>query len=184
MPSPRDFRGSRLALARLLIDGSKTASEIAQELGRPTGSIFGLLKRMLAEQLLLTDTAGPTRGTRYSLAPDAREALSEMEREKIVPGAISSGQQLLLIEPPERLTATQRVLAEDWIAGLVTWAVEVNGGWLLAIDTESSYPLQRLRMALEWAGASSRELSAKDVLSGGELCDRATWLLEDLEQSR
>lgn len=184
MPNPRDFRGSRLALASTLLDGSKTASAIAHALDKPTGSIFGLLTRMVAEELLVADTGSPTRGTRYSLLPAARQVLKEMERDPMRPGTISVGQRLLLIEPPAALTPVQRVLAEDWVAGFIDWAVEGGGGWLLGVRTEDSYPLQRLRMALEGAGAVSRELPAEAVLSGDELTARAVWLLEDVEQSR
>jgi hypothetical protein len=107
-----------------------------------------------------------------------------MERETVATGAVTSGQQLLLVEPSAGMAAVQRVLAQDWITGLVAWAAEVCGGWLLAVDAESSYPLQRLMMALEEAGAASRSLPVNGVLSGDELRDRASWLLEDLEQSR
>ena len=66
------------------------------------------------------------------------------------------------------------------MTGFIDWAVEGGGGWLLGVRTEDSYPLQRLRMALEGAGAVSRELPAEAVLSGDELTARAVWLLEDV----
>lgn len=184
MLTSRDFRGSRLLLAQLLLDGSKTASELAQALGKPTGSVFGVITRMVGDGILTADTESPARGTRYSLSVTARQVLRAMERQPTAPGAIAAGQQLLLIEPPARITEVQEVLAQDWIAGLVVWAVEVGGGWLLALDAENTYPMQRLRMALEAVGAASQDLSARSVLSGEELRDRAEWLLDDVRQSR
>lgn len=184
MLTPQDFRGSRRPLAQLLMGGSKTASELAQAQGKPTGSVFGVITRMVGDGILVADTESPTRGTRYSLSAPAREVLRAMERPPPEPGVIGVGQQLLLIEPPARVTEVQEVLARDWISGLVVWAVEIGGGWLLALDAESTYPMQRLRMALEAVGAVSQDLSARSVLSGKELRDRAEWLLDDVRQSQ
>ncbi len=161
-----------------------TASELAQALGKPTGSVFGVITRMVGDGILTADTESPARGTRYSLSVAARQVLRAMDRPPAAPGTIGAGQQLLLIEQPGRITEVQEILAQDWIAGLVVWAVEIGGGWLLALDAESTYPTQRLRMALESVGAASRELSARSVLSGQELRDRAGWLLEEVRQSQ
>lgn len=184
MLTSRHLHGTRLLIAQLLLGGSMTASELAQAAGKPTGSVFGVITRMVTDGILTADTESPARGTRYSLSATARQVLRAMERPPAPPGTIGTGQQLLLIEPPARVTEVQEVLAQDWIAGLVVWAVEVGGGWLLALDSESTYPMQRLRMALEAAGAVSQDLSARSVLSGEELRDRAEWLLDDVGQSR
>jgi hypothetical protein len=183
MPTSRDFRGSRFAIAQALLPGSKTASAIGVALDKPTGSIFGLLRRMVGEGLLVADTDTPERGTRYLLAPAARETVTAMEREPVAPGTISPGQHLLLVEQPSGSAGVQRVLAQDSLADLVSWATEIAGGWLLAFDGESSFPVQRLRIALEAVGATARELSIDGVLSGVELRDRAAWLVEDFDRA-
>lgn len=183
MPSPRDFRGSRRELVLAFSDGSKTAHEAGRALGRPTGSIFGVLKRMHAEGLLVADTDPPSRGTRYELAPGVREALRDAEAEASAVGTLERGQRLLLVDHPSDPIAAQRALSRESLAGSVAWAAEVGGGWLLALAPEvsSSYPLQRLEAALSQAGAACRQVHVTDLLDGDELRDRACWLLEDLE---
>lgn len=160
-----------------------TASEIAATLDRPTGSFFGVLRRMVADGLLVASTGTPTRGTKYSLSRDVRELLSAMDREAAAIPAVRANQQLVLVDRPESVTAVQRVLAQEWISGLVAWAAETQGGWLLALDAESSFPANRLGAALEAAGARSRPLRIDDVLAGAELRDRASWALEDAERA-
>jgi DNA-binding MarR family transcriptional regulator len=183
MATVKDFRGSRLALAETLLEGSKSASEIARALDKRTGSIFGVLRRMVAEGLLLADTGQPERGTNYALTREARETVEEIQREVPQPGLITPGQRLIFVEAPAGLTAAQRILAGA-DGELIEWAIETGAGWLLALRSEDSYPVQRLRMAFESAGAGSREVSAEAVLSGEELATRARWLLEDLESSQ
>jgi len=182
MLSSRDFRGTRLAVSLALLQGAMAASQLARHLGKPTGSIFGVLRRMVADGILEIDTDAPTRGTLYSLTPAAREILREVEREPDAIGRIERDQKLLLVESPAAMTTAQEVLAEGRASNLIVWAAETNGGWLLSLDTDSSYPVYQLRMALETAGAPSRELSVGDVLSGAELQERGAWLLEDVEQ--
>jgi DNA-binding MarR family transcriptional regulator len=184
MATVKDFRGSRLALAETLLEGGKSASEIAAALGKPTGSIFGVLKRMVAEGLIIADSGEPQRGTHYLLSPEASTTLEEIQREAPQPGRIAAGQRLIVIDPPDALAAVQRIFAGA-DAQLIEWAIETGaGGWLLALRSEDSYPVQRLRMAFEAAGAKSREVSAVAILSGEELAKRAQWLLEDAESSR
>lgn len=183
MATVKDFRGSRRALAETLLEGGKSASQIASALGKPTGSIFGVLKRMVAEGLIVADTGEPQRGAHYLLSPEARTTLEEIHREAPQPGRITPGLRLIVVDPPEQLTAVQRIFAGA-DAQLVEWAIETGGGgWLLALRSEESYPAQRLRMAFDAAGARSREVSAIAVLSGEELATRAQWLLEDVERA-
>lgn len=183
MPLPRDFRGSRRELVLAFSDGSKTAHEAGRALGKPTGSIFGVLKRMHAEGLLIADTDPPGRGTRYELAPGVREALRDAAVRASVTGIVQTGQRLLLVDHPSDPVAAHRALSRESLAGSVAWAAEVGGGWLLALapDVSSSYPLQRLEAALSQAGAACRQVHVDDILGGDELRDRAGWLLEDLE---
>jgi DNA-binding MarR family transcriptional regulator len=170
-------------LARALGEGELTVSEIAELIDKPPGSFFGVLKRMVGDGLVVTDSGAPARGTRYSLSAVARQLLRTAGGEHISPGAVEPSQKLMLVGSPGDLPRAQKVLAQDWISSMIAWAAEVEGGWLLGLDLGSSYPEQRLRMALEEAGASVRQLSIDEVMSGVELRNRATWLLDDLAQS-
>jgi len=182
MATAKKLRGSRLALAEILIEDSKSASEIGRSLGKPTGSIFGVLRRMVAEGLVIADTGKPERGTLYALSPEAQQQLEEIHSEAPQPGRIVQGQRLIVVEAPDAPTGVQEVFAGP-DAQFIEWAAETGaGGWLVALTSEESYPAQRLRMALEAAGAKSREVLAGNVISGEELLSRAQWLLEDVER--
>jgi hypothetical protein len=147
--------------------------------GKPTGSFFGVLRRMVADELVDASTGTPTRGTRYSLSRDVRELLLAMDRQAAAIPAVRAQQQLLLVERPDDMVGVQRVLAQESVSGLIAWAAETQGGWLLAVEAESTYPLTALAMALQHVGVTSRPLRIDDVLSGVELRDRAMWALED-----
>ncbi len=183
MTSQRDLRGSRRELAAVFADGPKTAHEASKELGKQTGSIFGVLKRMHSEGLLVADTDEPTRGTQYTLSQDGRELLRESMTREHVPGALVDGQQLLLVDRPDDVISVQRIFARASVSGAVAWTAEVASGWLLALDPEStsSYPLQRLELELAGRGITCTPLHVTGLLSGRELRSRASWLLEELE---
>ena len=59
----RDFQGSRLALALIFGGRRLTLYEVAKALGKPSGSVQGLLRRMVADGLVLADSDPPVRGT-------------------------------------------------------------------------------------------------------------------------
>lgn len=186
MAAQIDLRGSRRELALVLADGPRTAHEVSKTLGKPTGSFYGVLKRMHAEGLVLADTDKPTRGTQYTLAPDAHEALRDKDEERPGVGILHTGQQLLLVEQPDDPIAIHRILSRPSISASVAWAAEVGGGWLLALSPElsGSYPLQRLELALAHAGIACRQIHVTGLLRGEELRDRASWLLEELGLDR
>jgi DNA-binding MarR family transcriptional regulator len=183
MAAATPLRGTRLTLADALREQAQSASEIGRALGKPTGSIFGVLSRMVREGLVIADTGAPQRGTLYSLAPATRTLLAELDAQTPQPGLIADGGHLLIVQQPDSMIELQRALASA-DAEHIKWAVETgDGGWLLSIDSDESYPVQRLRMRLEAAGAKTREIHALSVLSGQELLTRAEWLIEDMETS-
>lgn len=180
MSSPGELRGSRRAVARTLSDGERTASEIARALERPTGAVFGLLKRMTSEGLLATDTAAIARGTRYRLSQSARLALDEVDAEADRPGMLRQGHRLLLVEPRAGCFGeVQAILADPEFTATLAWAVETGAGWLLVTRAEAAHPFQRLRALLDRV-ARCEALVVDSVMSGGELSERAQWLLEDI----
>jgi hypothetical protein len=160
-----------------------TASEIARTLDRPTGSIFGVITRMLKDGLLLVDTDEPTRGTRYSLAPAAFAMPSEPQRGPPKPSVIQPGQQLLLVDQPPDRARAQKVLGENRLMERVVWGAQIAGGWLLAIDDGDTELVENLQMALEAAGSRCRLLPVTEVSTGLELRTRAVKLLDEREKT-
>jgi hypothetical protein len=180
MASVRDLRGSRRDLALVLADEWKTAHEIGNALGRPTGSIFGVIRRMHADGLLLADSDPdpPTRGTQYRLSESATQLLAEALSEPNVIGQLAPKQRLLLIERRKSRLAAIEVLAGSTSAGVIAWGAELPGGWLLAIDADvDPFRVQRLSTAFERAGCRCREAPVDTVLSGTLLRRRAATLL-------
>lgn len=172
--------GIRVQIGLALRAGPLTAQEIAKALGRPTGAIFGSVRRMTQEGLLVPDADPPGRGTRYQLTPAAEAALRAALSEREQPGTLQAGQQLLLVEPPALLADALEVFAREEVAGSVDWAAEISGGWLLALspDLDDSVALMALRVALEDQQIRSRPLTLERLLPGSELRSRAEWLRE------
>ena len=171
MPTARDFRGSRRALALVFRDGPKTAGEASQALDRPTGSFYNLLKRMCAEGLLVADTEELGRGTRYELSADAMRVLLAMDapEPEAAPGSVAAGDVLLWVEEPKNVRAVPGVLAQEWVGANVRWSARVVGGWLLAVDGADELVELRLCDALQLAGAEARALVVRKVAGGADM---------------
>jgi hypothetical protein len=177
MAQVRDLRGSRRDLAIVFGDGWKTAHEAAEAVGRPTGSIFGVLRRMHAEGLLISDADPdpPTRGTQYRLSDDTSEALSEALLEESGVGQLIEGQRLLVVERKKSRLAAIEVLTESVSAGLIVWGAELPSGWLLAMDLDAdSFRVQTLAVAFERAGCRCYEAPVDAIVPGSLLRKRAT----------
>ncbi len=176
MAHVRDLRGSRRELAIAFGDGWKTAHEAANAMGRPTGSIFGVLRRMHAEGLLIADSDPhpPTRGTQYRLSDDATEALHVSLSEESGVGQLAAGQRLLVVERKKARLAATRILTESESTGLIAWGAELPSGWLLAMDPDAdSFRVQVLAGAFERAGCRCYEAPVDAVLPGSQLRKRA-----------
>jgi DNA-binding MarR family transcriptional regulator len=149
MASVDAFQSSiRVQIGLALRAGPLTAQEIAKTLGRPTGGIFGAVRRMLQEGLLEASADPPGRGTQYWLTPAAAAALRAALSEREQPGVLRPGQQLLLVEPPVQLADALGVFARDEVAGREE---------------------QQIRC---------RPLTLERLLPGSELRARADWLRE------
>jgi hypothetical protein len=181
MAQTRDLRGSRRELAVVFGDSWKTAHEAASALGRPTGSIFGVLRRMHADGLLVSDSEPdpPTRGTQYRLSENATEMLAEVLAEESGVGILEPGQRVLSIHRTKGLRRPAMVLSESHAAGLITWGAELPDGWLLVMSEDvDPFRVQRLLTGLERAGCVCRQAPVDAVLAGQPLRDRAEQLVE------
>lgn len=165
----RDTKGSRRDLALVLRGEWKTAHEAAKELGKPTGSIFGVLKRMHSEGLLEADSDPPTRGTQYRLAESATSLSEEAATAESALGRVSAGQRVLSVAFKTRLTANE-VLVSSVSAGLIAWAANLPTGWLLAlVEDADSFRVEQLVVAFERAGCRCHEAPVSALVSGKDL---------------
>lgn len=172
----RDLRGSRRDLALVFSRGKRTAHEAAKELGRPTGSIFGVIRRMHAEGLLIADSDPdpPTRGTSYHLAEDALALLDQNLAPTDEVGRLGEGQRVVFVERKKNLATASEVLAARVSTGLISWGAELPGGWLLVMVADADpFQVSRLVAAFERAGCRCRDAPVDALASGPQLRQRA-----------
>ena len=177
----RDLRGSRRELALVFGDSWKTAHEAASALGRPTGSIFGVLRRMHADGLLISDSDPdpPTRGTQYRLSDNATEMLANVLSEESGVGVLERGQRVLLVQRTKGLRRPAKVMSDSRAAGLVVWGAELPEGWLLVMsDDVDPFRAQRLVADLERVGCVCRQAPVDAILPGQSLRERAEQLIQ------
>jgi len=176
----RKLRGSRRELAVIFSDGWKTANEAARAIGRPTGSIFGVLRRMHAEGLLESDseTDPPTRGTQYRLSETATVLLAEALADESGVGVLEPGQRVLLVSYRKGFRRAAAVIASSDAAGLIAWGAELSDGWLLVLSEEvDTFRAQRLLASLEAAGCKCSHSPVDAVLAGAPLRERSERVL-------
>jgi DNA-binding PadR family transcriptional regulator len=176
MAQARDLKGSRRDIAVALSDDWRTANEVAKMLGKQTGSIFGVLRRMHADGLLTADSDPdpPTRGTQYRLTALGLEALREALADAGYVGQLAEGGRLLFVERRKGLLPASEVLASKVGAGLVEWAAELPSGWLLAlVDGADAHRVHLLQGELEQAGCRWHDLHVDALVTGAMLRQRA-----------
>jgi hypothetical protein len=167
----RNFRGPRLELGLAFSDGERTLYEAAKALGRSSGSIQGLVRRMVADGLLAADSDPPTRGTLYEIHPDARDALLEAAEGLQAPGSLAEHQRLLSVWGGSRLEAV-RILASTTLSGAVGWVARTNSAdeLLVAMNPEASdLQIDKLVAAFEAAGFKYREGLVASIMSARDL---------------
>lgn len=182
MSQLRDLRGSRRDLAIAFADGEKTAHEVARALGRSTGSIFGVLRRMHADGLLTTDSDPdpPTRGTQYQLTSLARELLAHALSLESGVGQLAQGQRLLIVQRMEDRLRPSEVFTKSSNAGIIAWAAEMPNGWLLVVGADvESFRAKALCAAFEKAGCRCYEDCVDAVVAGSLQRARAETLVSD-----
>lgn len=174
-----NLRGSRLDIAVVLSNKELSANQIAQALGKQTGSIFGVLKRMHAEGLIETDTEPPTRGAKYSLADETRGLLDEALAERSDPGLLAEDRQILVVEGTNDALALQEVLATVSVSRHIAWGASLGWGQLLVLDEETDdFHAQRLAIALQRAGYSCRGAALGAIKDGADLREQALTLVD------
>jgi DNA-binding PadR family transcriptional regulator len=187
MPVAPELKGSRRELATVLADGRwSTAYETARAMGKPTGAIFGLLRRMHTDGLLEADSETLTRGTQYRLTHKGSVALEEALAEEPAIGQLTADQWLLVVAHTDqtRLTDFQHVVARTTHSGGIGWGVGLGWGWLLAFDPGSeAFAVERAVAAFEEAGFRCRYAQAVVLLSGNEIRSRAATLTAERQRA-
>ncbi|HEV2858596.1 MAG TPA: hypothetical protein VGW80_09365 [Solirubrobacterales bacterium] len=154
------------------MDKPLTQYEIAKLQGKPSGSVHGLLRRMVNDQLLKADSEPPTRGTLYEVHPDAREALLEAAQGTQRPGTLTQHQRLLSIwGGPGRLKAIE-LLSSAALSGAVSWVARTNSAdeVLVAMNPQADDSLvDAMVHAFLEAGFEVREGQVTQIMSGREM---------------
>lgn len=182
MPPLRNLKGSRRDLAIAIGESEKTAREVARSLGRPTGSIFGVLRRMHEDGLLKADTDPdpPTRGTSYRLTKVGAELLAKALSHESGIGQLVQGQRLLAVRRGDDFLAPSKVLRQSESVGMIAWAAEMPNGWLLVMAGEvDSFRAMTLRVAFEKAGCRCYEDRIDAVIGGTLQRERAETLASE-----
>jgi hypothetical protein len=181
MAAARQLKGSRRELAAVFGEDWKTAHEVGVALGRPTGSIFGVLSRMHRDGLLISDCEPepPTRGTQYHLSPHAIELLGAEPYDEEGVGQLKRGQRLLVVEHRKGRRRASRILAEGSSAGVIAWGAETPSGWLLVMASDvDPFRVQELSSDFEAAGCRCVEAPVDAVVAGSLLRGRAQSRME------
>jgi DNA-binding MarR family transcriptional regulator len=177
-----NFNGRRLDLA-IVFRNACTAKEAARALGVETGSVFGLIQRMMAEGIIEPTSLGePTRGTEYVLTEDGAHALMlELERSRDPEegaGAVLDGQELIIVRGG-LLSRVQAVFADPGLSRAIAWAATLGADWLLALSVDADkFAAQKLIVALEGAGCKCDHGKVDSKLSGRRLRERAADLAD------
>lgn len=172
MPSPQDFQGSRLAIGLALADGWLTLYELATLLGKASGAIQGVLRRMVEAQLVEADSDPPTRGTQYRVHPDAREALRQAAELAEKPGSLTEHQRLLWISGGPGRSKALALLSSTPVTGSVGWIARTGteDGLIVAMEPSGEDELvDSLVFALEEAGFDCREGLVSQIMSAPEM---------------
>lgn len=172
MPSPQDFKGSRLAIGLALSNGWLTLYELASMLGKTSGAIQGVLHRMVEGGLVEADSDPPTRGTLYRLHSDAAEALREAAELTEKPGSLAEHQRLLWISGGPGRSKALALLASNPLTGSVGWVARTGSedGLIVAMIPDSDDAMvDSLVFALEEGGFDCREGLVSQIMSAPEM---------------
>jgi hypothetical protein len=170
MPDSRLATPRRRAVAWTCADGPRGLAEISRATGIHNGPLSGLIKRMVADQILDCDGEPGSRGTLYELAQSARPEL-EAPLVGHDPGTLVADQHLVSVSGAS-LTAIAPVLARSGLTAELIWSARVSGAndWFLAFQsTTAPLVVDRLVAALEAAGATCGRSVVGLIMPRGEL---------------
>jgi DNA-binding PadR family transcriptional regulator len=171
---PAEFTGSRLEVGLSVLDQPRTQYEIAKLQGKQSGSVHGLLRRMVKDGLLKPDSDPPTRGTLYEVHPEAREALLEAAQGFQEPGTLTEHQRLLSVWGGPGRAKAMDLLSASALSGAVSWVARTNSAdeMLVAMNPSGDDSvIDALVLALMEAGFDVREGLVAQIQSGREMRD-------------
>lgn len=170
----KDFKGSRLEVGLTVLDQPRTLYEIATLQGKPSGSLSGLVRRMVADEQLKADADPPTQGTLYEVHPAAREALLEAAEGFQRPGTLVKNQALLSVSGGPGRIAAMRLLGSGALSGAVSWVARINSAdaLLVAMNPTADVGLvDALFTAFAEDGFEVREGAVTQIMSARETRD-------------
>lgn len=179
MPRPVDRTAflanpTRFKIAEFCNQSERSLEEIAERLGRASGSLSQPTTMRKKKALLTKARRGADgRGGKrvFRLNPDWRSALAEA-RDRQCPDLPVAGQELLLVPLADTPAACEAIAAG--IEG-IEWAARLTGEWaglLVATVADSSGETTvRVVKALGSAGRQARRLHLEEVMSPARLRD-------------
>jgi hypothetical protein len=161
-------------VARACSDGRRGLQEIADELGRTTGSLTSVIASMVSSGALRTDadpdrTGSPPALPRGALYWIDERQLDEVDRATAAardPGLLRSDAQLLIVDglAAENLAAT---LGPRRLTGAVDWGARVvgdDGQFVICVDPEAGALVgDQIAQAVRAAGGRVRQLAVREV---------------------
>src|SRR4029077_4113078 len=99
------------------LNKSPPKKEIAKLKENPSGSVRGVLRRMVDDGELIASDNPPVQGTTYEIHPDAREALVKAAEGSQKPGTLAKHQRLLTISAGPGRMAAMAILTSTTLAG-------------------------------------------------------------------
>src|SRR6218665_1365853 len=182
MEPDRSFRSAaRRDIGLVFAERPRTLYEASKALGRQTGSIANLTKRMVQEGVLEASDDPPVRGTTYWLASHARPLLKAATEQSQPTGRLQPQQHLLLIDSRDRETALQRVIANPEHSTAISWAADIDGTsrLLIALSPDATALAARnLYVDLESAGIDCARRMVGELLSADDLRRQAVSSLQ------
>lgn len=168
-------------VGRVLSEGRRLGlKEIADRLGRTSGSLTSAITQMLNNDELCTDGAPPppgtrwkrlSRGWRYWTTPEQRDALEQAVAGAHDPGLLHVGQSLAILSAPSVPDLTS-VLTESFAVGAVAWAMRLSGDrpqLAIAVDRGEQLMLDQLASRLDAIGGSVVRLSPEELMTGADM---------------
>jgi hypothetical protein len=175
-PVEANFGGLRGKIALATRGKERTLFETSKVLGKRSGDIQRVMRRMKDEGLLNASDDEPVRGTRYwfneAIYGNALDEFLESDRP---PGQLFSDQRVLLVSPRDEEDPWQ-VIARGDLAGDIAWVVEWGGDGDMLIGMEKdaeSRAVDQLMLVLRESGLRCRRKFVSEVMGADGVRRRA-----------